>query len=158
MARGIQTGDKAPDFTLPSQTGEPVRLSDRLGERVVVLYFYPKDETRGCTAEACAFRDSYEVFAEAGADVIGVSSDSADKHAAFADHHKLPFTLLSDAHGQVRKSYGVPAALGVLPGRVTYVIDRTGTVRHVFNSMTNIARHVDEALEAVKKLQAGQAA
>jgi thioredoxin-dependent peroxiredoxin len=154
MARGIQAGDEAPDFTLPSQAGEPVRLNDRLGERIIVLYFYPRDETRGCTAEACAFRDSHEVFAEAGAEVIGVSSDSVDRHAAFADHHKLPFTLLSDKDGQVRKSYGVPAALGLLPGRVTYVIDRTGTVRHVFNSMTNIGRHVNDALDVVKKLQA----
>ena len=158
MASGIQAGDKAPDFTLPSQTGESVRLSDRLGERSVVLYFYPKDETRGCTAEACAFRDSYEVFADAGAEVIGISSDSVDKHAAFADHHKLPFTLLSDKGGAVRKNYGVPAALGLLPGRVTYVIDRTGTVRHVFNSMTNIGRHIDDALTVVKKLQAEEAA
>jgi peroxiredoxin Q/BCP len=158
MARGIQAGDKAPDFTLASQAGESVRLSDLLGERSVVLYFYPKDETRGCTAEACAFRDSYEVFADAGAEVIGISSDSVDKHAAFADHHKLPFTLLSDKGGAVRKSYGVPAALGVLPGRVTYVIDRTGTVRHVFNSMTNIGGHIDDALTVVKKLQAEDAA
>ena len=158
MARGIQVGDKAPDFTLPSQAGEPVRLSDRLGERVVVLYFYPKDETSGCTKEACAFRDSHEVFAEAGAEVIGVSSDSVDKHAAFAGHHGLQFTLLSDEGGKVRKSYGVPATLGVLPGRVTYVIDRAGTVRHVFNSQSNIGRHVNDALDVVKKLQAEQAA
>jgi peroxiredoxin Q/BCP len=158
MARGIQAGDKAPDFTLPSQAGEPVRLSDRFGEHVVVLYFYPKDETRGCTAEACAFRDSHEVFAEAGAEVIGVSSDSVDKHAGFADHHQLPFTLLSDSGGQVRKRYAVPAVLGMLPGRVTYVIDRTGTVRHTFGSMTNIGRHIDEALTVVKKLQAEEPA
>jgi peroxiredoxin Q/BCP len=158
VARGIQAGDKAPDFTLPSQTGEPVRLSDRLGERSVVLYFYPRDETRGCTAEACAFRDSYEVFADAGADVIGVSSDSVDRHAGFADHHKLPFTLLSDSGGAVRKSYGVPSTLGVLPGRVTYVIDRAGTVRHVFNSMTNIGRHIDDALTVVQKLRSEKAA
>jgi thioredoxin-dependent peroxiredoxin len=158
MARGVQVGDKAPDFTLPSQSGDPVRLSSRLGERVVVLYFYPKDNTRGCTAEACAFRDSHEVFTEAGAEVIGVSSDSANKHAAFADQHNLPFTLLSDAGGQVRKSYGVPAALGVLPGRVTYVIDRTGTVRHVFNSMTNIGQHVSDALEVVRQIQAEEPA
>jgi peroxiredoxin Q/BCP len=157
MARGIQAGDKAPDFTLPSQAGEPVRLSDRLGERVVVLYFYPRDETSGCTKEACAFRDSHEVFAEAGAEVIGVSSDSVERHAAFAGHHELPFTLLSDQGGQVRRSYGVPAALGVLPGRVTYVIDRTGTVRHVFNSMMNIGRHVEDALAVVKQLQAERA-
>ena len=155
MARGIGVGDKAPDFTLPSQSGEQVRLQDRLGQGVVVLYFYPKDETSGCTREACAFRDSHEVFTDAGAEVIGVSSDSVDKHAAFATHHKLPFTLLSDKGGKVRKAYEVPATLGFIPGRVTYVIDRDGTVRHVFNSMTNIDRHVKDALEVVRRLQAG---
>jgi peroxiredoxin Q/BCP len=154
MAHAVQTGEKAPDFTLPSQTGEQVRLSDRFREHVVVLYFYPKDETRGCTAEACAFRDSHEVFAEAGAEVIGISSDPVDKHASFADHHKLPFTLLSDQGSEIRKSYGVPMTLGVLPGRVTYVIDRTGTIRHIFSSMTNIGRHVNDALTVVKDLQA----
>ncbi len=158
MARGIQVGEKAPDFTLPSQSGEQVRLQDRLGDRVVVLYFYPKDNTSGCTAEACAFRDSYEMFTDAGAEVIGVSSDSADKHAGFASKHRLPFTLLADQGGRVRKAYGVPAALGFLPGRVTYVIDRSGTVRHVFNSMTNIDGHIKEALEVVRQLQAEQPA
>ena len=153
MARGVQVGDKAPDFTLPSQSGDRVRLRDRLGERVVVLYFYPKDNTSGCTAEACAFRDSHEVFTEAGAEVIGVSSDSADKHTAFADKYKLPFTLLSDQGGKVRKLYGVPTVLGLIPGRVTYVIDRQGTIRNTFNSMTNIGGHVNEALEMVKQLQ-----
>src|SRR6267154_4918882 len=103
MASSVSVGDKAPDFTLPSQSGEPVRLQDRLGQRVVVLYFYPKDNTRGCTAEACAFRDSYEVFTDAGADVIGISSASPDKHAAFATKYRLPFTLLSDQGGQIRK-------------------------------------------------------
>jgi thioredoxin-dependent peroxiredoxin len=155
MAR-VQAGDKAPDFTLPSQSGEQVRLYDRLGDRVVVLYFYPKDDTRGCTAEACGFRDNYEVFTEAGADVIGVSSDSVDSHAAFAGKHKLPFTLLSDQGGRVRKSYGAPAVLGVVPGRVTYVIDRDGTVRHSFNSMTNIGKHVNDALTVVRRLQDGE--
>jgi len=156
MARGIGVGDRAPDFTLPAQSGEQVRLSDRLGERVVVLYFYPKDNTPGCTAEACAFRDSHEVFTDAGAEVIGISSDPVDRHAAFAGRHKLPFTLLSDRGGQVRKRYGVPAVLVLLPGRVTYVIDRQGTVRHVFNSMTNIDRHVGDALDEVRRLQAEQ--
>ena len=155
MAQGIGVGDKAPDFTLPSQSGEQVRLHDRIGERVVVLYFYPKDETSGCTAEACAFRDSHEVFSDAGAEVIGISSDSVDRHASFADHHRLPFTLLSDAGGKVRKLYRVPAALGLIPGRVTYVIDRDGTVRLVVNSMMNIGGHVNDALDVVKKLQAG---
>ena len=158
MARGVQVGDKAPDFTLPSQSGEQVRLYDRLGERVVVLYFYPKDNTPGCTAEACAFRDSHEVFTDAGAEVIGVSSDSSDRHAAFAGRHNLPFTLLSDRGGRVRKSYGVPAVLGVVPGRVTYVIDREGTVRHVFNSLTNIGQHVGDALDVVRRLQADRTA
>ena len=115
MASSVKVGDKAPDFTLPAQSGEPVRLQDRLGERVVVLYFYPKDNTSGCTAEACAFRDSHEVFTDAGAEVIGVSSDSADKHTAFADKYKLPFTLLSDRGGKVRKLYGVPTVLGLIP-------------------------------------------
>jgi thioredoxin-dependent peroxiredoxin len=158
MARGVQVGDKAPDFILPSQSGDQVRLSDRLGDRVIVLYFYPRDNTTGCTAEACAFRDSHEVFTEAGAEVIGVSSDPVARHAAFAGRHKLPFTLLSDQGGKVRKSYGVPAVLGVLPGRVTYVIDRTGTVRHVFSSMTNIGQHISQALEVVRQLQAEQPA
>jgi peroxiredoxin Q/BCP len=153
MARGVQAGDKAPDFTLPSQSGDQVRLSDLLGSHVVVLYFYPPDNTSGCTAEACAFRDSYEAFTDAGATVIGVSSDSVDKHAGFAGKHSLPFTLLSDAGGKVRKLYGVPSTLAVIPGRVTYVIDRDGIVRHYFNSMTNISGHVGEALEEVKKLQ-----
>jgi peroxiredoxin Q/BCP len=158
MARGIQVGDKAPDFTLPAQSGAPVRLQYRLGERVVVLYFYPKDDTRGCTAEACAFRDSYEAFTDAGAEVIGVSSDSVGKHAAFAGKHKLPFTLLSDEDSQVRRRHGVPAVLGLLPGRVTYVIDRRGLVRHTFNSITNINQHVGDALKVVRQLQAEQRA
>lgn len=154
MAHGAQAGDKAPDFTLPSQSGQPVRLYDRIGQRVVVLYFYPKDNTPGCTAEACAFRDSHEVFTDAGAEVIGVSSDPVDRHAAFAGRHELPFTLLADSGGAARKAYGVPSVLGLLPGRVTYVIDRSGTVRHVFNSMTNIDKHVGEALRVVRELQA----
>jgi thioredoxin-dependent peroxiredoxin len=154
VASGIEVGDKAPDFTLPSQTGEPVRLYDRLGQHVVVLYFYPKDETSGCTAEACAFRDSHEVFTDAGAEVIGVSSDSVDSHARFAGHHQLPFTLLADKGGHVRKLFRVPNVLGLLPGRVTYVIDRTGTVRYVFNSMTRVDQHVRDALDVVRKLQA----
>ena len=158
MAKSVQAGEKAPDFTLPAQSGEQVKLADRLGERVIVLYFYPKDNTSGCTAEACAFRDSYEAFAEAGAEVIGVSSDSADKHAAFAGKHSLPFTLLADQGGKVRKLYGVPSTLGLIPGRVTYVIDRQGTVRHVFSSMTNIGQHVGDAVKVVRELQAEQAA
>jgi peroxiredoxin Q/BCP len=125
---------------------------------VIVLYFYPKDDTPGCTAQACAFRDSHEVFTGAGAEVIGVSSDPVGKHATHVDRHKLPFRLLSDQGGEVRKSYGVPAVLGLLPGRVTYVIDREGTVRHVFNSMTRISQHIGDAPKVVRQLQAEQTA
>jgi thioredoxin-dependent peroxiredoxin len=153
-AKGVQEGQPAPDFTLPSQSGEPVSLADYRGKQVVVLYFYPKDNTSGCTAEACAFRDSHEVFTEAGAQVIGVSSDSVGSHQAFASRHRLPFLLLADDGGTVRKRYGVRRSLGVLPGRVTYVIDRQGIVRHVFSSMTHIDQHVNDALAVVKRLQA----
>jgi thioredoxin-dependent peroxiredoxin len=157
-SRRVGVGDEAPDFTLPSQAGEEVSLSDYRGEQVVVLYFYPKDNTTGCTAEACAFRDSHEVFTDAGAVVIGVSSDSVSSHEKFSGRHKLPFVLVSDAGSKVRKRYGVPNALGLLPGRVTYVIDRNGVVRHMFSSMTNIGQHVGDALSVVQRLQADEAA
>jgi peroxiredoxin Q/BCP len=155
---GAQVGHEAPDFTLPDQTGTPVSLHDYRGKQVVVLYFYPKDNTRGCTAEACGFRDGHEAFVEAGATVIGISSDPVDSHQAFAGRHHLPFVLLSDPDAAVRRRYGVPRSLGVLPGRVTYVIDRDGTVRHVFSSMMKIGRHVQDALSIVKQLQDGQTA
>lgn len=148
----LRVGDKAPDFTLPDQTGEQVTLSDRLGEKVVVLYFYPKDNTRGCTAEACSFRDSYESFTDAGAEVIGVSSDSVESHEKFAGRHELPFTLLADRDRAVRRQYGA-TTLGVVPGRITFVIDQEGVIRHAFSSMTNIGAHVDDALTIVKQLQ-----
>jgi len=145
----VAVGERAPDFELPDANGKPVRLADFRGKRAVVLYFYPKDDTPGCTAEACSFRDSYQDFQEAGAEVIGVSSDSSASHEKFAKRHKLPFTLLSDARGVVRKKYGVPATMGLLPGRVTFVIDRDGVVQHVFNSQLQATRHVNEALAAI---------
>jgi peroxiredoxin Q/BCP len=157
MARRVEVGDKAPDFTLLAQSGEQVQLRDRLGERAVVLYFYPKGDPRG-NAEACASRDSYKAFTSAGAEVIGISSDSVSQLATFAGEHKLPFTLLSDRGGQVRKRYGVPAVLGLLPGRAMYVIDRQGRVRRVFRSMTDVGQHVGDALEIVRQLQADQSA
>jgi peroxiredoxin Q/BCP len=150
----IKVGDTAPDFTLTSQTGESVSLGDFRGKTAVVLYFYPKDDTPGCTSEACAFRDRYQVFKDAGAEVIGVSSDSADDHKQFAKKHNLPFILLSDAGSQVRKRYGVPATLWILPGRVTYVIDKEGVVRHIFDSMLDFKAHVDEALRTLKEIPA----
>ncbi|HIK28302.1 MAG: peroxiredoxin [Oscillatoriaceae bacterium SKW80] len=150
----VKVGDIAPDFTLPSQTGEPVSLKDFRGKKSVVLYFYPKDDTPGCTAESCAFRDSYEAFTEAGAVVIGVSADSPASHQKFAAKYNLPFILLSDTNNQLRKLYGVPAAaFGLLPGRVTYVIDKQGVVRHIFNSMMNFKAHVEESLKTLKEIQ-----
>lgn len=148
----IRVGDEAPDFVLPDRTGKMVRLSEFRGHKAVVLYFYPKDDTPGCTKESCAFRDGYQDFQDAGAEVIGVSSDSAESHGKFAAKHRLPFTLLADQGGQVRTRYGVPATLGLLPGRVTFVIDRSGVVRHVFNSQFQATQHVSEALEALRRL------
>ena len=155
MAQSIRAGDKAPDFTLPSQLGEQVRLYDRLGERVVVLYFYFRDDIRGCTAEACAFRDSYEAFQDAGAEVIGVSADSTESHRDFAGKHRLPFHLISDADGSLRARFGVPKTLGLFPGRVTYVIDAQGIVRHIFSSQLQPAKHVAEALKILERSSKG---
>jgi peroxiredoxin Q/BCP len=152
--RPVRVGDRAPDFTLPDASGAPVRLADLLGERALVLYFYPKDDTPGCTAEACGFRDATEAFARAGARVVGVSGDSVASHARFAARHGLPFPLLSDEGGVVRRRYGVPKTLGLLPGRVTYVIDRAGVVRHIFANQLQAARHVEEALTALAALDA----
>jgi len=149
----IKTGDTAPDFSLPDRNGNAVRLSDYRGKKAVVLYFYPKDDTPGCTKEACSFRDQYEVFKDAGAEVIGISSDSAESHAKFASKYNLPFVLVADKGGAVRKQYGVPATLGLLPGRVTFVIDPQGVVRHVFNSQLQATKHVDEAAQALRAMK-----
>jgi peroxiredoxin Q/BCP len=149
----VKIGDQAPDFTLPNQSGMMVSLHDFVGQKIVVLYFYPKDFTMGCTAEACAFRDSYEVFKEAGAEVIGVSSQSVDSHKKFASTNTLPFVLLSDEGGKVRKLYGATSAFGLMPGRVTYVIDKKGTVRHVFSSQLNPTKHIEEALRIIKDIK-----
>jgi thioredoxin-dependent peroxiredoxin len=148
----VQVGDVAPDFTLPSQAGNEVHLSDFFGKKTIILYFYPKDNSGGCTAEACAFRDNYEVFTDAGAEVIGVSSDSVETHQGFASRQKLPFILLSDSNGAVRKLYGVPATFGILPGRVTYVIDKQGIVKHIFSAQFTPERHIEEALKIIQTL------
>lgn len=147
-----RVGSHAPDFTLPDQAGNPVSLQDFRG-RAVVLYFYPKDDSPGCTAQACAFRDSYEVFKEADAEVIGVSADTATSHIGFASRHQLPFILLSDTDNAVRQRYGVALTLGLFPGRVTYVIDKEGVIRHIFNSQMLVTKHVDEALTVLQSLR-----
>jgi len=147
---GVRVGDLAPDFTLTDQMGEQVHLGELIGKKNVVLYFYPKDATPGCTAEARAFRDAYDTFTAADTEVLGVSSDSVKSHLRFAAKHNLPFRLLSDPDGAVRALYGVERTLGILPGRVTYVIDRQGIVQHVYSSQFAARKHVREAREAVR--------
>ena len=147
----VNVGDTAPDFTLTSQKGENVTLSQFRGKKNVVLYFYPKDETPGCTREACTFRDSFELFTDLGAEVIGVSADTVESHKAFTEHHGLPFTLLSDVDNAVRKLYGASSTLGIIPGRVTFIIDKEGVVRHVFSSQLQPEKHIEEAREVLKK-------
>jgi thioredoxin-dependent peroxiredoxin len=143
----VKVGEVAPDFTLPDQDGKPVSLSSLKG-KVVVLFFYPKDFSAGCTREVCHFRDSYEDFTEAGAEVIGISSDTVESHKKFIETYLLPYSLLSDREGEAKKTYGVSGHL--LPGRVTFIIDKTGVIRHVFSSQTNMKAHVDEALKIIK--------
>ncbi len=148
----VAVGESAPDFRLLSNSGNYVGLHDFLGTKNLVVYFYPKDFTRGCTAEACSFRDSYEAFKELGAEVIGISSDNQDSHGAFAKEHSLPFILLSDTDGSVRKAYGVKKSLGLFEGRVSFVIDKKGIVRHVFSSQVRATAHVTEAMNVLESL------
>ncbi len=152
MANKIEIGSRAPDFSLPDQHGKRVNLSDFLGKSNLVVYFYPKDESYGCTKEACSFRDNYEVFREAGAEVIGISADDIASHQAFSANHKLPFILLSDKDRTVAEKYGVGKSLGLLPGRVTFVIDKQGIVRMMFSSQLNFEKHISEAMETLKRI------
>jgi len=149
VGRALQVGDTAPDFELASQTGDTVTLSGLRGQWVVV-YFYPQDDTPGCTTEACSFRDSFEDFTDAGAVVVGISKDSVESHVKFAEKHHLPFTLLSDPGAKTAKQWGVGKSLGILPGRVTYVISPEGVVRKKFSSQLRASKHKDEALESIR--------
>ncbi len=152
MKGKVKVGDRAPDFTLSNQSGQMVSLHDFAGRRNVVLYFYPKDFTTGCTAEAKTFSENYDQFTEVGAEVIGVSSDSVESHEGFASKCNVSFLLLSDRKGEVRKTYGVSASFGLIPGRVTYIIDKDGVIRHIFSSQLNPKKHVREALDVLKSL------
>jgi peroxiredoxin Q/BCP len=150
----LQVGQPAPDFSLKTTSGDTFRLSSLRG-RHVVLYFYPKDDTPGCTAQACSFRDQYEDFKDLGAEVVGVSSDSEKSHQKFTAKHRLPFELLADESGDVRKLYEVPRAmLGLLPGRVTFVIDKKGVIRYIFNSLSGATDHVTKTKEVLEGLPA----
>ena len=152
MTQKIESGSKAPDFSLPDQKGRRVNLSDYYGKTNLVVFFYPKDESYGCTREACSFRDNYKVFKESGAEVIGISADDIASHQAFAANHELPFILLSDKNRTVAEKYGVTKSLGVLPDRVTFVIDKQGVIRFLFSSQVHYQNHVDKALEALMEL------
>ena len=148
----IKIGSTVPNIVLHNQNDEIFDLKNKTAGKNVVLYFYPKDETPGCTAQACAFRDQFEDFTDAEAVVIGISGQSVESHKAFAEKHQLTFTLLSDEGNKIRKQFGVPTNFfGLLPGRVTYVINKTGKVVYIFNSQTNISGHIDQSLKILKE-------
>jgi thioredoxin-dependent peroxiredoxin len=149
----IEEGSKLPSFTLPDQHGNLVDMNSLIGTKNLVIYFYPKDDSPGCTREACYFRDQFEVFNDADAMIIGISGQSIESHRKFAEKYRLTFTLLSDKGNKVRKMFGVPTDFfGILPGRVTYIADKTGTVVYVFDSQSQATKHVDEALRILKSL------
>lgn len=149
----IQKGDKCPIFSLPDQNNNMVNMENLIGTKNLIIYFYPKDETPGCTKEACSFRDSYDDFKDLGCEVIGISSDSISAHKKFAEKHRLTFILLADTKKEVRKLFGVPSNLfGLLPGRVTYIIDKAGIIQGIFNSQTDPLGHIKNALATVRGL------
>lgn len=151
MTKAIQIGDMCPPFSLPNQKGEIVDLSDYIGRSKVVLFFYPKDDTPGCTREACEFRDRYTDFLAQSCAVFGISSDSVDSHVGFIEKHALPYDLLSDSKKEVRKLFGVPGNLfGLIPGRVTYIIDEQGCVIGIFNSQLDPIGHIDAAFNLIQ--------
>ncbi|KAI4335168.1 hypothetical protein L6164_013838 [Bauhinia variegata] len=148
----VTKGSKPPAFTLKDQDGKSVSLTKFKGKPVVV-YFYPADETPGCTKQACAFRDSYEKFKKGGAEVVGISGDDTASHKAFAKKYRLPFTLLSDEGNKVRKEWGVPGDFfGSLPGRQTYVLDKNGVVQLIYNNQFQPEKHIDETLKLLQSL------
>jgi peroxiredoxin Q/BCP len=147
----LKVGDTAPDFSLLDERGLPVSLKDYLGKKVVVLYFYPKDFTSGCTAEACSFRDSYKPIQDKGAVVIGVSLDSVESHSKFSEKYMLPFTILSDSKKEVAKAYGVLGVGGFLAKRVTFIINKDGKITHVFTKV-DVKQHSEEILKALEEL------
>ncbi len=147
----LKVGDKIPNFSAKDTNGNDFDSKTIVGKQPVVIYFYPKDDTRVCTEQACTFRDQFEDFKALGAEVIGISSDSVASHQKFANRYELPFLLLSDANKKLRKLFGVPNdLLGLIPGRVTYVADKEGIILLVFNSMSGKI-HIESALNILKK-------
>ena len=149
--KGVEIGDKLPAFSLQDQDGKTFTSTDYIGKKAMVIYFYPKDDTSGCTKEACKFRDNYENFTDLEVEIVGISGDSVVSHKNFADKYNLPFTLLADVDNEVRKLFGVPGTLfGAIPGRVTYVVSKEGIVIQIYNSMIKAENHIDVALKALK--------
>ena len=150
----LAIGDTVPKFELMDQHGKLFQIDSVLGKKNLVIYFYPKDESQGCTKEACSFRDQFEVFADADAVIIGISAQSVESHLMFATKNRLNYTLLSDKGSKVRKLFGVPGNIfGLIPGRVTYVIDRDGKVVYLFNSQLQAEKHVEEALRILQEMK-----
>lgn len=146
----LQIGDLVPKFELKDQQGNLFKSETLIGKKPVVVYFYPKDETPGCTAEACSFRDNYEDFLSLGAEVIGISSDSIGSHKRFANRHQLPFILLADTHKRVQRLFKLPKILfGLYTKRITFVIDANGRVTYVHDSLLATS-HIKKALKALK--------
>ncbi|MDP3679697.1 MAG: peroxiredoxin [Flavobacterium sp.] len=149
---GLKVGDIIPNFKAKDANGNDFDSQNIVGKKPLVIYFYPKDNTPGCTAEACSFRDQYEDFKDLGAEVIGISSDSVSSHQQFSEQYKLPFILLSDNDKKIKTLFGVPSGLfGLLPGRVTYVTDKNGVIQMIFDSVL-ATKHIAKALQAIKKL------
>ena len=147
----LKKGDKCPTFQLKNQFDQLVDITDYLGRRNLVIFFYPKDETPGCTKEACAFRDDFEEFLKYDCELFGISSDSVQNHLSFSKNHNLPYNLLADEDKAIRKLFGVPANLfGLIPGRVTYIISKKGLVEEIFNSQTNPIGHINSALKTLQ--------
>ncbi len=149
----IKIGDTIPSFTLKDQNGNDFSINDYIGKSVLVIYFYPKDDTPGCTKEACSFRDNFQYFTDLNTKVIGISSDSVVSHKKFAEKYRLPFTLLADTKKEVRKLFGVPKFSGFIPGRVTYIIDKNGKIIFIFNSMRNAEKHIIEAKRIIQNME-----
>ena len=152
--KSIKVGDMIPQFSLPDQDGRIFDISNVIGKKKLVIFFYPQDGSLNCTKEACYFRDMSETFEETDAVIIGISAQSVESHKNFAEANKLNYTLLSDGNNTVRKLFGVPSrAFGLIPGRVTYVADKKGKVVFIIDSQTDTQRHVDEALKIVLVLK-----
>lgn len=150
----IEVGDKLPVFNLYDQNGQLFEIQSVLENKNLVIFFYPKDDSPGCTKEACSFRDQYEVFKDFDAEVIGISGQSMESHKKFAEKYHLTYTLLSDTGNKLRKKFGVPTNLfGLLPGRVTYIVDKNGIIIHIFNAQMDAEKHVDEAIRILKSLR-----